>query len=639
MQDMQRAFLPMERTCPEGHELQPFEPRQPGFGCDVCGEACVPGAGGRLFGCRQCDYDLCDKCSVSLPEDYLTDGLLRGPELKLARMSELHSLLVSPGITGAGEAFDQYSGRDDQHVARVSAMMAELVQIDQQLDSGDAAGAAARCTDWVTEARTLGGLGHKMAEGFILGRLGGSCGRLGRFAEAIAHHERGLAIAVEIGNRDMERQFEADADRARVAERLHAERLAKETHGGDVPAEPAPPPAPEPPVVSVDVLGPTPSASDKTRGPAPFQRCMWEGGLAVIESMNDFLRGPPAAETTALPQYAALLAAIKEPAALDDQALAAAGVAKIFHRRRLLRWAAQLRPVAAAAAVGGFERRGIHRAVVQLAADAAARFGAARRLLLADGTTAIEIKAGFIQRRALDEGQRVIRTHTAVGPGGVASTIAFAVGDRVLLERGGRAAVVGYERGAGGTDRFAVMEPTVQSGAHECNHGVGWVCAGAAVQWLGPEQMRLDMSFTTKDGCEELVKPLAKAAGGRSLVDILSDPLWPLARLSDPLLSGFLAAGFAALPAAGGTAWLIAVATVFASHAWQYVLADVASALELFEAKRATKVVHFFWYDIFTVNQDPSAQASLPPDYFYSKMPEILFVRDFAMNFTRATVD
>jgi hypothetical protein len=363
-------------------------------------------------------------------------------------------------------------------------------------------------------------------------------------------------------------------------------------------------------------LGGNPSAGDKTHRAAGFtRRWEWAGGGGSVGSVEAFLRGPPGSDA-ALPEYAPLLATAGDPTALDDAALRAAGVAKIFHRRRLVRWAGQLQPEQAPAAMCGFERRGVHRSVVQLVADAACQFGGARRLLLADGATAVEItrpRAGaaaagadrwVVQRRALGEGGlSVVRTACTLEPGAVVRQIAAAVGDRVLLGGGGgRALVVRYE---GSDDRFAVLPATVAAGAHECNHGGGWACRGGAERWVGGGELQLDPAFTTKDGCEELVKPLAAAAGERSLVDVLADDDFR-PQLQDPLVSGHLAAGFAALPPESA---LVAAATVFASHAWKYQLSDVASALELFEAEQpapapAVAVAgHFFWFDIFTVNQ------------------------------------
>eukprot|EP01051_Picozoa_sp_SAG22_P002448 SAG22_NODE_109_length_19706_cov_464.723772_13_plen_322_part_01 len=92
---------------------------------------------------------------------------------------------------------DQQRGGGDRE-ARVAAMIAEHGRIDQQCDTGDAAGAAARWTALLAEARALG---HKQAEDIFLGNLGTVYNNLGRQAEAIDHHTQALAISREIGDR------------------------------------------------------------------------------------------------------------------------------------------------------------------------------------------------------------------------------------------------------------------------------------------------------------------------------------------------------------------------------------------------------------------------------------------------------
>ena len=45
-------------NCPGGHTLLYFEEKEPIFICDMCDEYCY----GVFFGCRECDYDVCEKC-------------------------------------------------------------------------------------------------------------------------------------------------------------------------------------------------------------------------------------------------------------------------------------------------------------------------------------------------------------------------------------------------------------------------------------------------------------------------------------------------------------------------------------------------------------------------------------------------
>jgi hypothetical protein len=162
------GLLETERTCPETHRLQAFEAERSGFSCDMCGSACAAGA--RLFGCRQCDYDLCEECA--------TTPRLKGDNeqlgaLTLARVSELYAQLAGLGASGdvvGLKRIEQESIRScgrAQHMARTCANMAELVEIDRKFRAGDAAAAAGRCASWLAEVHSLGWLGYRMAEGFI----------------------------------------------------------------------------------------------------------------------------------------------------------------------------------------------------------------------------------------------------------------------------------------------------------------------------------------------------------------------------------------------------------------------------------------------------------------------------------------
>lgn len=50
-------------TCPSGHSLLEFQTQIFGFGCDVCGSLVVP-EGATMFGCRSCNFDVCQECIV-----------------------------------------------------------------------------------------------------------------------------------------------------------------------------------------------------------------------------------------------------------------------------------------------------------------------------------------------------------------------------------------------------------------------------------------------------------------------------------------------------------------------------------------------------------------------------------------------
>lgn len=72
----------------------------------------------------------------------------------------------------------------------------------------------------------------------------------------------------------------------------------------------------------------------------------WTNTGTTVGSVQDFLQGPPVLQgepqSGGLSQYAAALNGF-EPCALREEAkLAAAGVSKIFHRKRLVRWANNL---------------------------------------------------------------------------------------------------------------------------------------------------------------------------------------------------------------------------------------------------------------------------------------------------------
>ena len=172
-----------------------------------------------------------------------------------------------------------------------------------------------------------------------------------------------------------------------------------------------------------------------------------------------------------------------------------------------------------------------------------------------------------------------------------------------------RATVVGYDPAAD---------------AYECNHTLGWSAAGAMARLVSAAELELDRTFTTKDACEELVKPLV-VPYALSVVGLLqraaADPA-VRAALSDPAQAGLVAPGLRRLfasPAGASIAMaLVALASVFDSHAWSYPFAAVVSALELFEAGQPAGTRHSHWFDIFTVCQDPAGQAAFPADYFYT---------------------
>ena len=47
--------------CKNGHKLKTFVPGRSGFGCDGCGKSLSANA--QVYGCRHCNYDLCNNCN------------------------------------------------------------------------------------------------------------------------------------------------------------------------------------------------------------------------------------------------------------------------------------------------------------------------------------------------------------------------------------------------------------------------------------------------------------------------------------------------------------------------------------------------------------------------------------------------
>ena len=47
----------------DGHGLRYFVTGEPGYNCDLCGTEDLP-AETPLWGCKQCDYDICERCYV-----------------------------------------------------------------------------------------------------------------------------------------------------------------------------------------------------------------------------------------------------------------------------------------------------------------------------------------------------------------------------------------------------------------------------------------------------------------------------------------------------------------------------------------------------------------------------------------------
>eukprot|EP00035_Acanthoeca_spectabilis_P011922 m.210421 g.210421 ORF g.210421 m.210421 type:complete len:815 (-) comp15481_c0_seq3:138-2582(-) len=165
-----------------------------------------------------------------------------------------------------------------------------------------------------------------------------------------------------------------------------------------------------------------------------------------------------------------------------------------------------------------------------------------------------------------------------------------------------------------------VYDPVGSPLAQQSNHTLIVTPPDCTVR-VSAGSLTRDPTFTTKDACEEVVKPLTRLTG-RSVVEIL-----------DPSLTG--------------------PASVFISHAWQYHFADFVAAVELKLGSAdsgpqsevdgrstdseqdayavdisavgpgsaglapSSSTQEYVWLDICTVRQHPELQLEFPPDFFF----------------------
>ena len=242
-----------------------------------------------------------------------------------------------------------------------------------------------------------------------------------------------------------------------------------------------------------------------------------------------------------------------------------------------------------------FERRGIALAVINVFVAVGKAFADVPRFLLAGGGTAMALtlvpetsEQVAVQPRELHGTRAVVRAPPErVARSAIVRQLKAAVGDRVLVrpdvpqgqpgapqdQQLVRATVVGYDPAA---DTYQLLDCTVPTSAHECNHmyTLGWSAAGANERWVAAANLELDKNFTTKDACEELIKPLV-APYSTSMVELLerraqTDPALRAA-LADPAQAGLVAQGFRILLSSEGgdcPVLLVGLASVFDSHAW-----------------------------------------------------------------------
>ena len=117
------------------------------------------------------------------------------------------------------------------------------------------------------------------------------------------------------------------------------------------------------------------------------------------------------------------------------------------------------------------------------------------------------------------EGQVVVKTHVLVEASMIESDITAAVGERVLLCDGDDkkvGTIVSISNGL-----FDVMVCNNDNLVHEANHSMKWA-GGETLYSVVPSRLQRDMTFTTKDACEEFIKPYLHRCG-TSLVEALDN--------------------------------------------------------------------------------------------------------------------
>ena len=178
------------------------------------------------------------------------------------------------------------------------------------------------------------------------------------------------------------------------------------------------------------------------------------------------------------------------------------------------------------------------------------------------GKTGVRLPNNTFQHREY-VGDTIVRTEMQLSDAewATAQPLKAAVGDRAIWEDAGVehvGAVVAVVN-----DEYVVRPAkTPQAFGHEINHAY-WDWGDAIVL----KDLERVTTMTTKDACEEIVKP-ATAATKVSYVDFLQ---------------------------------LNAKANKFVSHAWKYTFEDIVAALET-----SNQDGDILWFDICTVNQHKS---------------------------------
>ena len=211
-----------------------------------------------------------------------------------------------------------------------------------------------------------------------------------------------------------------------------------------------------------------------------------------------------------------------------------------------------------------------------------------------------------VQRRTISQ-NRVQRSMAKVDAAEIVGRLPVAVGERVRPPGrpiGTTATVTDYDPVR---CVFTLTHCTIPALFHECNYTL--VFASGATIEVSHDEIERDPFFTTKDACEELVKPMTQASLC-SLVELMA---------SGPSIADTIVHGPAACACATMMTTSVGVSTDFASHAWKYRFKSLVFAIANHVAVEGLDPTDtFFWLDIATVNQHPEAQATLPPDYFYT---------------------
>jgi len=121
---------PLKFGCPRTHALSRFITPKPGFKCDKCSVA--QHVGNVMFGCRQCDFDLCHKC-FALPDHSSDVGSAVGSVKIQPRMLEVGSAAGSVKV--ATRVLDCKSALSSVTLAPRVAPSATHAQVDVTIET------------------------------------------------------------------------------------------------------------------------------------------------------------------------------------------------------------------------------------------------------------------------------------------------------------------------------------------------------------------------------------------------------------------------------------------------------------------------------------------------------------------------